>query len=56
MGIVVEEVDETLSWLELISELELIEPHRLSGLLREADELTAICVTSRKTAQANQKS
>jgi four helix bundle protein len=40
--IVEEECDETLFWLELISEANLIEKEKLLYLLKEADELTAI--------------
>ena len=51
ISIVVEETDETLFWLEFILEEDLLSNARLSPLLKEADELTAIFVTSRKTAQ-----
>ena len=51
LGIVVEEADESLFWLELMSDAELAPPERLQPLVREANELTAIFVASRKTAQ-----
>jgi len=51
IGRTLEEVDESLLWLELISEDVLIPPHRLSALIKEAAELTAhfsaIHITSR---------
>jgi four helix bundle protein len=37
--IVVEEVDETLFWLELIDELNLLENGKVNSLLKEADEI-----------------
>ncbi len=49
--IVEEEADETLFWLELIAERDLIKESRLSGLILEADELVAIFVSSAKTAK-----
>ena len=55
--IVEEESDESLFWLELIVESELLDKKRLTKLLKEADELTAIFTASGKTAkQNNQKS
>jgi four helix bundle protein len=37
-----EEADESLYWLELISDSEIMKADRLAGLIKEADELTAI--------------
>ena len=54
LGIVEEETDETLYWLELICESGVIKPHLLQNLVKEADELTAIFTASRKTARNNQ--
>ena len=52
LGIVVEESDESLFWLELIKESELqINSGKLEILLTEADELTAIFVSSIKTVK-----
>ena len=51
LGIVIEEADESLFWLELIAESNLLPKERLADLTQEADELTAIFVASRKTAQ-----
>lgn len=51
LGIVEEECDESLFWLECLKEL-ATRPHReLERLLGEADELTAIFVASRKNAR-----
>lgn len=59
LGIVVEEADESAYWLELIIEGELLAANLVEPLLQEANELTAIMVASRKSAQksiANRKS
>lgn len=51
LSIVVEEIDETHFWLEVISDLAIINPNKLKELLIEAEELTKILSSSRKTAQ-----
>ena len=50
LGIVEEEADESCYWLELITEGQLLAEDRVIALLKEANELTAIIVASRKTA------
>jgi four helix bundle protein len=56
IGIVLEEADETLLWLELIVAAKLLSPARVDSLLREADELVAIMAVTRKSAMAGRKS
>src|SRR5258708_989112 len=51
LGVVVEEIDETVFWLELLVESGIIMPGRLGSLLREANELCAIFVSSQLTAK-----
>ena len=51
-----EEADETLFWLEIIEELELVKKSRLTELMKETDEIIAILVSSAKTARKNIKS
>ena len=51
--IVEEECDETLYWLELIEEAKLMKAERLKGVMKEADELTAIFTSSGRTAKRN---
>jgi four helix bundle protein len=51
LSIVVEEADETLYWLELIEETGLMKPELLTAMVKEARELTAIMLASRKTAK-----
>lgn len=53
MGVVVEEADETIYWLELLSELHLAPHSNIEGMLNEANELTAIFSSSHKTAKNN---
>jgi four helix bundle protein len=53
MGIVEEEADETLFWLELLEEFELVTTAKLTAIKQEADELIAITVASIKTARRN---
>ncbi|MBZ5564562.1 MAG: four helix bundle protein [Acidobacteriia bacterium] len=52
MGIVIEEADETVFWLEFLADTGLVPRPRLEPLLVEANELVAIFVASRKTAKA----
>src|SRR6266576_3043143 len=49
-SIVEEEADESCFWLELLIDRGLLGASRVQPLLREANELTAIFVASRKTA------
>lgn len=51
LGIVLEEADETVFWLELLLEGGIVEHEKLDGLLKEAEELTSIFVTSLCTAK-----
>ena len=52
LGIVEEEADETLFWLEVAVETGLVHADKAKALLKEADELTAIFVASLKTAKS----
>ena len=56
IGVVEEEADETLFWLELIIDAGLLKAKRIRPLLVEADEIVAIMATSRKSANANRHS
>lgn len=55
LGIVIEEADESAFWLELIMDGELLARHLVEPLHREAEELTAIFVTSLNTARKNHR-
>lgn len=50
IGTVEEEADETALWLELPVESGIMSERKLSALLTEANELTVIMASSRKTA------
>ena len=49
LSIVLEEADETLYWLELLVESELMPAHRLKNLMAETNEIVAMLVSSLKT-------
>lgn len=50
-----QELEETVYWLELIGETELVNPARLGDLLGEANQLIAILTASVRTAKARAK-
>ena len=56
LSIVLEETDESYFWLEFIIDEELLKKELVEPLLKEADELTAIFIASRKTARNRTKS
>ncbi len=51
LAIVEEEADETLFWLELIHEMEILNKPLIDILMKENDEIIAIIVSSIKTAR-----
>src|SRR5436305_13939242 len=53
IGVVVEEADETVFWLELLIETAIVQQGRMNGLLTEANELLAIFAASQRTAKRN---
>ena len=53
LGIVLEEADETVFWLELIREAAIFPEPKLRDLYREANELVAIFVTSVRTVKGS---
>jgi four helix bundle protein len=55
MEIVEEECDETLYWLEMLVELQLVNEGRLKDLRSEANEILSIVVASIRTARRNAK-
>ncbi len=50
ISIVLEEADESAFWLEFIIDENLLKENMVKPLLQEAEELTAIFASSRKTA------
>lgn len=51
LSIVLEETDKSYFWLEFIVDEKLMKKNLVRPLIKEADELTAIFITSRKTAR-----
>jgi four helix bundle protein len=55
IGIVVEEADESVLWIELLVEADLVPLAKLQPLLTEASELLAIFAASQRTARSGSK-
>jgi len=53
MGTVLEEADESLYWMEILTETNIMKTKLLVPLMEEADQLIAIFVTSLNTAKQN---
>ena len=51
IGLVVEETDETVFWLEMLAECSVVRAELLKALMAEAQELTAIFTASHRTAK-----
>ncbi len=55
MGIVVEEADETVFWLEMLVDTEVAQGSDVEPLRAEANELLAIFAASQRTAKSHRK-
>src|ERR1043166_2143 len=53
MGIVEEECDEALYWMEMLIESGSVKPDLLKGLIEEGNQIVAIVVASIRTARQN---
>src|SRR5437763_8079058 len=51
-----QELEETSYWMELLVESEIVSETRLSNLLQEANEITAMLVSSARTAKERRSS
>jgi four helix bundle protein len=51
IGVVIEGADESVFWLEQLSDLNIVKGELLEGLLQECRELTAIFSSSRQAAR-----
>lgn len=51
MNVVVEEADETVFWLEFLVDTEILAAEKLTLLIKEGNELLAICAASLRTAK-----
>lgn len=54
LGIVLEETDESLYWMEILAEAQIVKADLLTPLMNEANELVAIFVASINTARRSQ--
>ena len=50
-----QELEETVYWLELLVDSGMVKAERMAELLKEADELIAILVTSSRTVKTRKK-
>ncbi len=55
IGVVVEEADETVLWLELLVDTDIVRESRMTNLLSEANELLAIFAASQYTARKRRR-
>ena len=55
IGVVVEEADETVFWLELLLETGIVPEPKMGGLLTEANELLAIFSASQRTSKGDRQ-
>lgn len=53
MGIVIEEADKSMCWMEMLIEAGIVPENKLSDLLSEANELVAIFTASAKTTRSS---
>ena len=51
IGVVIEEADETVFWLEILAESGIVAAAKLGKIQAEANELLAIFAASRRTAR-----
>lgn len=52
MGIVEEESDESIYWMELLIDARIVKQALLADLIQEGNEILALVVASRKTARS----
>ncbi len=52
MSVALREARETRFWLRRINENELLEPHRLEGLIQESEEIVAILISIVRKSRA----
>ena len=55
IGVVVEESDETVFWLEMLVDCEIFSEAKMKEMIQEANELLAIFAASQITAKKNSK-
>ncbi|HST78366.1 MAG TPA: four helix bundle protein [Verrucomicrobiae bacterium] len=52
MGVVLEEADETVFWLEMLADSGIVSSQKLKSLVQEGNELMLIFSASRRTAKS----
>lgn len=52
LEVALQEIDETMYWMELLIEAKVMQPDRIQPVLKEADEVTAVIVSSVKTIKS----
>lgn len=55
MGIVEEESDESIFWMEMLVRAEIVKQNKLNDLMKEGNEIVAMVVSSKKTARSHAK-
>lgn len=55
LGIVEEETDESVFWIEMLVDAKLVKNELVADLIDEGNQLTAIWVTSINTARGNKR-
>ena len=55
LEVAIQELDETMYWIELLVDAEIVAPDRLGALLEEANELLAILVSSVRTLKRRKR-
>jgi four helix bundle protein len=53
MGIVEEECDESLYWMEMLADAGLVDIARMAKLMKEGDEILSMVVASIRTARSS---
>jgi four helix bundle protein len=53
IGIVIEEADESLYWMEMLTDAKIVPASTLEDLMQEANEIIAIMIASIKTVRSN---
>ena len=55
LGVVEEEADESLFWMEVLVRSEIVKREKLADLMKEGDEIVAMVVRSKQTARSRAK-
>ena len=55
IGVVVEEADETVFWLEMLVDCEIFAESKMKDMIQEGNELLAIFAASQSTSKKNSK-